>query len=106
MLALVMVLAAVPNVALAESTAVYVSSTGDDNNAGTSDQPYATLKKAVEAAEDNAVIYVMSNLNANESARFWDKHLTITSYNGARYTVSRDDNFATVSDQARGVSQT
>ena len=43
MLALVMVLAAVPNVALAESTAVYVSSTGDDNNAGTSDQPYATL---------------------------------------------------------------
>ena len=56
MLALVMVLAAVPNVALAESTAVYVSSTGKDTNAGTLDQPYATLKKAVDAAEDNAVI--------------------------------------------------
>ena len=102
MLALVMVLAAVPNVALAESTAVYVSSTGEDTNAGTLDQPYATLKKAVEAAEDNAVIYVMSNLSVNESARFWDKHLTITSYIGGPYTVSRGDSFDTVLDQARG----
>ena len=102
MLALVMVLAAVPNVALAESTAVYVSSTGEDTNAGTLDQPYATLNKAVEAAEDNAVIYVMSNLSVNESARFWDKHLTITSYIGGPYTVSRGDSFDTVLDQARG----
>ena len=43
-------------------TAVYVSSSGNDGNVGTQTAPYATLAKAVEAAEDGATVYVMSDL--------------------------------------------
>lgn len=42
---------------------IYVSSTGnDEQNTGTKDHPFATLAKAVDAAADGAVIYVMSDL--------------------------------------------
>ena len=44
-------------------TAVYVSSAGDDTAGnGSQSAPYATLAKAVEAAEDGATVYVMSDL--------------------------------------------
>ena len=68
LLALVLVFGLLPATALAaegESTtpAVYVSSAGDDTNGnGSEDKPYATLVKAVEAAEDGATVYVMSDL--------------------------------------------
>ena len=47
-----------------ESTtpAVYVSGNGNDGDAGTQAAPFATLAKAVDAADDGATVYVMSDL--------------------------------------------
>ena len=42
-------------------TAVYVSSSGNDGT-GSADKPFATLAKAVDAADDGATVYVMSDL--------------------------------------------
>lgn len=65
LMALVLCLTLLPAAAYADGgTAVYVSSSssGSDGNGGTQTAPYATLAKAVEAAEDGATIYVMSDL--------------------------------------------
>ena len=63
LMALVLCLTLLPAAAYADGgTAVYVSSSGSDGNVGTQTAPYATLAKAVEAAEDGATVYVMSDL--------------------------------------------
>ena len=82
---------------------VYVSAGGgnDTGNDGSVKSPFATLAKAVDAAEDGATIYVMNNLTMKECARFYDKHLTITSYGGEVYTITRGEGFETLSDNAR-----
>lgn len=60
--------------------AVYVSANGSDTEgAGTFEKPYATLVRAVGAAQDGATIRVMTDLTINELVRVTDKHLTITS---------------------------
>lgn len=71
--------------------AVYVRANGNDNGAGSQEDPYATLAKAVEKADDGATIYVMSNLEMKESARFWNKNLTITSFGEEAVTVTRGE---------------
>lgn len=83
--------------------AIYVDSEGNDESGnGSEAKPYATLAKAVSAvSEEAATIYVMSNLEMTESARFWNKHITITSGDGGPYTVSRGDAMAQVQDNAR-----
>lgn len=92
---------ALPTTAEAAET-VYVSSSGNDESGdGTKGKPYATLAKAVTEAEDNATIYVMSDLTMNQSARFWNKNLTITSAEGEPYTIKRGENFAATNDPAR-----
>ena len=85
-----------------DATKIYVSSAGDDNSTGTKDSPFATLTKAVDAAPDGATIYVLSDLTMNQCARFYDKHLTITSEQGGPYTITRSVGFNTQSDDARG----
>lgn len=81
---------------------VYVSSKGNDESGdGTQEKPYATLVKAVTEAKDNATTYVMSDLTMNQSARFWNKNLTITSAEGGPYTIKRGETFAATSDPAR-----
>ena len=81
---------------------VYVSSTGsDEQNTGTKDLPFATLAKAVDAAADGAVIYIMSDLTMDQCARFYDKSLTITSGDVGPYTVTRSADFKQQSDTAR-----
>lgn len=74
-----------------DPNAVYVSVNGDDDGDGSQGNPYATLAKAVEKAEDGATIYVMSNLEMKESARFWNKNLTITSFGEEAVTVTRGE---------------
>ena len=83
--------------------AVYVSATGSDETGnGSQDTPYATLAKAVDEAEDGDTIYVMTNLTMTSSARFWNKHLTITSYDpGSPVTLTRGASFSAVDDPAR-----
>lgn len=64
LLALVLCLTLLPAAAYADGgTAVYVSSSGDDGTGdGSADKPFATLAKAVDAADDGSTIYVMSDL--------------------------------------------
>ncbi len=82
--------------------AVYVSGTGnDETGAGTQESPVATLSKAVLVAKDGATIYVMSNLTMTTCARYYDKHLTITSGDGGPYTLTRGDDFGQIQDAAR-----
>ena len=103
LLALVLCLTLLPAAAYADGgTAVYVSSSGDDGTGdGSADKPYATLAKAVDAAENGATVYVMSNLTMKECARFYSKSLTITSDEGGHYTVTRGSSFQTQPDDAR-----
>ena|GEM_PF-3446225 len=64
LMALVLCLTLLPAAAYAAGgTAVYVSSSGNDGTGdGSADKPYATLAKAVDAAENGATVYVMSDL--------------------------------------------
>lgn len=103
LLALVLCLTLLPAAAYADGgTAVYVSSSGNDGTGdGSADKPYATLAKAVDAAEDGATVYVMSDLTMKECARFYSKSLTITSGEGGPYIVTRSEGFATQNDIAR-----
>lgn len=85
-------------------TAVYVSKDGnDDSGDGSEESPYATLAKAVDAktTESGATIYVMSDLTMTKCARFYGKHLTITSGEGGPYTLTRGETFAQQQDPAR-----
>ena len=63
-MALVLCLTLLPAAAYADGgTAVYVSSSGNDGTGdGSADKPFATLAKAVDAADDGATVYVMSDL--------------------------------------------
>ena len=103
LLALVLCLTLLPAAAYADGgTAVYVSSSGNDGTGdGSADKPYATLAKAVDAAENGATVYVMSDLTMTECARFYSKSLTITSDESGPYTVTRGSSFKTQSDNAR-----
>lgn len=85
----------------ADSTRVYVGNAGSDANDGTEGAPYATLAKAVTEAPDGATIYIMSDLTVDRCARYYNKSLTITGYNGTRYTLTRGDAFQTQVDPAR-----
>lgn len=66
LLALVLVFGLLPATVFAAGgmgTAVYVRSSGNDGTGdGSADKPFVTLAKAVEAAEDGATVYVMSDL--------------------------------------------
>ena len=105
LLALVLVFGLLPATVFAAGgmgTAVYVRSDGNDTTGdGSADKPYATLAKAVDAANDGATVYVMSDLTMTECARFYSKSLTITSLGDATYTITRGDNFAQQQDNAR-----
>lgn len=121
-LSLVMVLSLMPASAIAAETespgqpqeettvenAVYVSESGSDTNGnGTMGSPYATLTYAVGEAETGATIYVMSNLTMTTCARYYNKNLTITSYDNPNtndvetYTLTREENFDKQQDSAR-----
>lgn len=86
----------------ADPSAVYVSVDGnDDTGNGSQGNPYATLAKAVEVADDGATIYVMSDLTMTKCARYYGKDLTITSGAGGPYAVTRGENFDAQADNAR-----
>lgn len=84
-----------------DPNAVYVRADGRDDGAGSQEDPYATLAKAVEKADDGATIYVMSDLTMTKCARYYGKDLTITSGAGGPYAVTRGENFDAQADNAR-----
>ena len=59
---------------------VYVSADGNDATGnGSENNPVASLAKAVDLAskDTDATIYVMSNLEMTQSARYWSGDITI-----------------------------
>lgn len=84
---------------------LYVDASGsDDDGDGSEGKPYASLARAVEEAygsNESCVIYVTSDLKANESARYWGVDVAITS-KGGPWTVTRGEDFDATIDQARG----
>ena len=100
-----------PSVGLAE---VYVSADGNDTNGdGSEGNPVASLAKAVDLAskDTDATIYVMSDLEMTQTARYWDnKDITITSHaeslpeGKTAFTISRSttEPLIAVQDDARG----
>lgn len=88
-------------------TEFYVSADtdgGDDSNPGTLEKPFATLARAAQAVNDaegsSYTVYVMTDLTSTACARFYNKNVTLTSYGGT-HTVSRGEDFAPISDDAR-----
>lgn len=91
----------------AAGNVIYVSAEGsDETGTGNKDNPYATLAGAIEplnnSDDTDYTIYVMSNIEATSSARFWGKNITITSYGDETYTITRQDEFSPTIDQDRG----
>lgn len=79
---------------------IYVKQSGkdpvlaeNDDGTGTDTEPYASLKKAVDEAEDGATICVMNDVTIVEQARVTDKHVTITSVDPENpVTLTRGEN--------------
>lgn len=85
-------------------TNFYVSAEGSDDNPGTLEKPFATLKMAAQAVNASPAgldytVYVMSGLSSTACARFCDRQVTLTSYGGP-FTVERGDYFEPISDNA------
>ena len=88
---------------------VYVSNTGNDENGdGTEDNPYASLKKAVDDVSNGGTVYVMSDIENTEVAKVWDKSITISSdpeemekNGGNAFIITRGDEFEQSSDDRR-----
>lgn len=101
LLALALTMTFVP-AALAAPADIYVSAQGNDTDGnGSADEPYATLAKAVEMAEDGATIYVATDLEVTTLARLVSKDLTVTSAGKEPVTITRGEDFAEASDNAR-----
>ncbi len=81
----------------ADGLRLYVSNTGSDTNGnGTIDSPYATLNMAYEKANNDAIIYLMSDITVDSTAQFdADKTIIVTNYNefdpNRKYTIFRGD---------------
>lgn len=89
-------------------TAVYVSEGGDDETGdGSAENPVATLARAVALAAPGTAdkpteIYVMSNLTMQAPARYWNKHIAISSQGkSAPFTVTRGNFTDEAGDPAR-----
>ena len=95
--------AAVDMQQMKEGTIIFVNASGNDESGdGTQEQPYASLRKAVEeankSAEKDITIQLQSPITITRCARIVDKNVTI---NGNGHTVTRGDNFERISDNAR-----
>lgn len=83
-----------------DPNAVYVSDSGNDTTGnGSQGNPYATLAKAVEKAEDGATIELLSNLTTSKLALISEKSITI---DGNGFTITRAEGFERGQDTGRG----
>lgn len=73
-----------PTQATAEETIIYVASNGSDENAGTSDSPYATLEKALSVVEDGGTITLKDTVALGE----WTAHGKSVTITGGGLDVS------------------
>ena len=94
---------AVPNVPVSaiQTKAATSSDAVCRTEAGGEDTEFMTLQEAVEKADDGAVIYVLRDFTMTKPARFFNKHLTITSDGDEPFTVTRGEDFDMQSDDNR-----
>ncbi|MDR3223330.1 MAG: DUF1565 domain-containing protein [Methanobrevibacter sp.] len=78
------------NVLGANDNTVYVSTTGNDANTGTSDSPFKTLHKAAEAIPDGGTILIKAGTYKDESDN------RIVFYNSNNYVIKGDDPNTTI----------
>lgn len=89
------------------TTTLYVNATGSDTNDGsTEESALATLAKAAEIVNSDTegnkyIIIVTSDLTMSAAARFYDHDVTITGKGDTIPVVTRADEFASLSDNAR-----
>lgn len=116
-----MLLSLFPVVALAEEPednaaptgkTIYVSATGGEGEPGSQENPYTSLKDAVDAINLDAdnqyyTVYLMSDVEATACARITDHHVTIASLPAEEgqaqeiYTITRGEDFQQIQDNAR-----
>ena len=116
-----MLLSLLPAVALAEEPegsiapegkTIYVSATGGEGEPGSQENPYTSLKDAVDAINLDAdnqyyTVYLMSDVEATACARITDHHVTIASLPAEEgqaqeiYTITRGEDFQQIQDNAR-----
>jgi hypothetical protein len=70
-------------IAANDNDTVYVSTTGNDANLGTSDSPLKTITKAVEVAPVNGLVFVKSGTYRGEGDIVIDKNLSVIGENQA-----------------------
>ena len=81
-------------------TEVYVSGETGSNETGdgTSENPFASLAKAVDSAAQTAIIHIMTDITSGEIAYINNKNITITS-DGGKHTITRAEEFSPNSDR-------
>lgn len=74
---------------------------GLDTGDGSFENPVQTLAKAFALAQNDGVIILKGNVLLESCIRVTDKKITIKSEDGNKYTITRGDNFAALSDVNR-----
>ncbi|KAA8753908.1 S-layer homology domain-containing protein [Paenibacillus sp. UASWS1643] len=82
-------------IAMAADSIFYVSSIGNDENVGTEAEPFLTMNRALTEITGSGKIVLLSNLSLNEmwTVAASGKTVTITSEEGNRYSILRDEEF-------------
>ncbi|MCI7473201.1 MAG: hypothetical protein MSB10_05915, partial [Clostridiales bacterium] len=116
-----MLLSLLPAVALAEEPeenatptgkTIYVAATGGEGELGSKENPYTSLKAAVDAINQDAdnqyyTVYLMSDVEAAACARITDHYVIISSLPAEEgqiqeiYTITRAEDFKQIQDTAR-----
>ncbi len=85
---------------------LFVSASGSDAGDGSRTAPFATLAKAAKAAnaatEVDVKVILLSDLKADETARFYGKNVTVTSEGEKAFSVTREAEFKAAEDEVRG----
>ncbi|MEG2329945.1 immunoglobulin-like domain-containing protein [Anaerorhabdus sp.] len=74
---------------------------GLDTGDGSFDNPVQTLAKAFELVQNDGIIILKGDVLLESCIRLTDKKITIKSEEGNKYTITRGDNFAALSDNNR-----
>ncbi|XEC95583.1 S-layer homology domain-containing protein [Paenibacillus tarimensis] len=80
-----------PQEVKAADTTYYVSSAGDDSNAGTTEAPFATIEKALEAVDSMGTIVLLSDITLDQQLTIGvaGKTVTISSEEGNTFSINR-----------------
>ena len=78
-------------IATTDTTEIHISSSGTDSGNGSAENPYETLKKALEVAQDNTIIYLDTDIIMGVDNQII-KNVTIKSNGNLTHTLKREQN--------------